>query len=421
MTTAVPRKIIDPRLGVAASCAGASAVLSVGVVGILDECVTSGSEWAVYSCLGAVAVCAFLRLKPSNTYRGLGIYFWTGLLASVASGVWVFTGIAVSWLWALVLSGTLIGLFAVFHYRRTGTRAGALMWNPTRPVPPVATALFGVMFALVAFALGYGGLTNPELRTELARDGRVRGAVFAFTLAYTLYATARFFRPAFEWFFVISFGTMYHIRGKGPGFAAVPPVGPMILLANHGGYFDPVVLQKVTDRPVTGMMTSVYYDLWFVKLMSKLIFRTIRVPDATVRHEAPELREAVASLDRGECVMIFPEGWLRRKEDVPLKRFGQGIWQILRDRPETPVVCCWIEGTWGSFFSFKNGPPMKGKGFDFWRTVDVGVNAPILVPPGVLGNHWDTRFFLMNEVSAARAHVGLEPLPRFERSGQDEE
>jgi 1-acyl-sn-glycerol-3-phosphate acyltransferase len=419
MATVYPRRIIDPRIGDAAVGAGASAVLAVDAVGVLSEGVRFGAEVAVFSCGIAALVCLFLFWKPSNTYRGLGIYLWTGLAATIASGSWAVTGSVVPWLWCVVLLGSVIGVFAAFHYARTSRRAGAVLWNPMRPVPPVTTVAAGLTLALLASVLGYSGLTIREAWPVAAQDERVRFSSFAFAVSLTLFAVLRLFRPAFEWFFVPTFGGMYFIRGTGPGFARVPPVGPVLLIGNHGGYFDPVILQKVTDRPVTGMMTSVYYDLWFVKLLSILIFRTIRVPHATARHEAPELREAVAALDRGECVMIFPEGWLRRKEDVPLKRFGQGIWQILRDRPDTPVVCCWIEGTWGSLFSFKNGPPMKGKSLDFWRPVDVGINAPILVPADVLADHWETRFFLMNEVSAARSHLGLEPLPRFERSGHD--
>ena len=55
--------------------------------------------------------------------------------------------------------------------------------------------------------------------------------------------------------------------------------------------------------------------------------------------------------------MVFPEGYLRRTEDRPLRRFGQGVWQILKARPDTPVFTAWIEGNWGSYTSYANGPP----------------------------------------------------------------
>ena len=70
----------------------------------------------------------------------------------------------------------------------------------------------------------------------------------------------------------------------------------------------------------------------------------IRVEEARLRREVPQLHEAIATLDQGEVVLLFPEGSLRRREDRPLKLFGQGVWHILHQRPLTPVVVCWIEG-----------------------------------------------------------------------------
>jgi 1-acyl-sn-glycerol-3-phosphate acyltransferase len=112
-------------------------------------------------------------------------------------------------------------------------------------------------------------------------------------------------------------------------------------------------------------------------------------------------------------VVIFPEGYLRRTESRPLRRFGQGVWQILKARPHTPVYAVWIEGGWGSFTSYYNGPPTKNKKLDFRRPIRVGMSAVVRVPPEILENHWATRTFLMNLVSEARRHFGLEPLPTF--------
>jgi 1-acyl-sn-glycerol-3-phosphate acyltransferase len=158
------------------------------------------------------------------------------------------------------------------------------------------------------------------------------------------------------------------------------------------------------------MMTSRFYDLPVLSWIMRHITHTIRVPEKALRHEAPELKEAVAALDRGECVILFPEGYLRRKEAQPIRRFGRGIWQILHDRPDTPVFACWIDGNWGSYFSYKDGPPTKNKRFDFWRRIRIAVTGPVKVAPAQLADHMATRTFLMNQVSAARAPLGLEPL-----------
>src|SRR5205823_5497021 len=136
-----------------------------------------------------------------------------------------------------------------------------------------------------------------------------------------------------------------------------------------------------------------------------------RVEASEFRREAPELRQAVAALDRGECVVVFPEGRMRRRDDQLLHRFGQGIWLILRERPNTPVVPCWIEGGWGSYFSYRGGPPTRNKRFDRWRRIDVAVSEPRVLEPAVLEDHRATRVHLMQACLGARQHLGLEAPP----------
>lgn len=207
---------------------------------------------------------------------------------------------------------------------------------------------------------------------------------------------------------------MYRIRRRGPGIRLYPPRGGVLVIVNHGSWFDPMFMGKLLARPMTPMMTSRFYGIWFIRPLLKYIFRVIVVPDVERRKDAPELADAVACLKRGECVLIFPEGYLRRSEDKPLRRFGRGAWQILRECPDVPVVACWIEGGWGSWGSYLNGPPTVNKRRDWGRPILIGMAAPEVVPAEILADQMRTRFHLMNMVSAARAHVGLEPLPPFE-------
>src|SRR5262249_13999723 len=137
----------------------------------------------------------------------------------------------------------------------------------------------------------------------------------------------------------------------------------------------------------------------------------IRVESGRIRRELPELTEAVRRLDKGHCVVIFPEGWMRRREDVPLRHFGQGVWRILQERPQTPVVVCWLEGTWGSYFSWKDGPPTKNKKFDLRRHIDIVVGEAQILPPDLLADQQATRNQLMRECLALRRELGLEEAP----------
>lgn len=217
-------------------------------------------------------------------------------------------------------------------------------------------------------------------------------------------------RECYEFTLELLFSPIFRIHGFGPGLEAIPRTGPLLILANHTAWFDPIFLAKVLPRQVTAMLTSVFYDLPVLNFLARRVVHAIRVADSDYRREAPELQEAIAALDRGEAVLIFPEGQMRKREHVPLHYFGRGVWHILKERPTTPVVVCWIEGAWGSYTSYHGGPPTKSKRPDFWRRIDVSVAAPQILDESILADHRRTRSHLMKECLEARRYLGLEPL-----------
>lgn len=225
----------------------------------------------------------------------------------------------------------------------------------------------------------------------------------------TLHHTRALFELVVEW---CVRPWLYRIRWTGPGTSTVPIVGPCLVIANHGSWPDPVFLGIALPRPMTPIMIQSFYDMWFLRPILKYIFRAIVVPETPIRRETPELEQAVAALQRGELVVIYPEGYLRRKEDQPLKRFGQGVWRILQACPDVPVVPCWIEGAWGSNFSHAGGPPgAKGKKMDFFRRITIRMMPPLVVPPEVLAEGMATRLYLMNRVIDAHNSGAATPLP----------
>lgn len=217
-------------------------------------------------------------------------------------------------------------------------------------------------------------------------------------------------RDSLEQILEILLWPVFRIRGYGPGLEKVPLRGPLLVIANHAAYFDPLWLAKVLPRRLTPMMTSDFFDRPGLHFLMTRITHTIRVQSARFRRKAPELAEAVARLDKGECVLLFPEGWVRRKVEVPLRPFGQGIWHILTQRPETPVVPCWIEGGWGSYTSHAGGPPLTNKRPDFWRPIRIAVGEPIIVDPAYLADQRVTRQYLWHVCLETRKYLGLPPV-----------
>jgi 1-acyl-sn-glycerol-3-phosphate acyltransferase len=210
----------------------------------------------------------------------------------------------------------------------------------------------------------------------------------------------------------------YRIRGYGPGLSEIPTDGPLLVVANHTAWFDPIWLAKVLPRRLTPMMTSRFYDLPVLRWIMRRLVHAIRVQANKLNRDPPEIDEAVAALDRGQCIVVFPEGFMRRKDEAPLRQFGQGIWRILTRRPQTSVVVCWIEGGWGSYFSYKNGQPTVNKRMDWWRRIAIGVDRPCVLGPQVLADQRATRSFLMRACLEARRHLGRLPLACVERADE---
>lgn len=182
------------------------------------------------------------------------------------------------------------------------------------------------------------------------------------------------------------------VHAAGPGLTQFPMSGPALVIANHPTYLDPIWMMKVLPREATGMMIDRYYKLpvvhWAMNVM-----RVIPVEWSEFRRTAPELDEAIRRLDRGEVVLMFPEGWVRRKAEEPLRKFAQGAWRILRERPTTPVVAGWIAGGWGGWASFARGP---FRGVPDWRRpIHIGLAAPRILDAATLANSRTTREELM--------------------------
>ncbi len=256
----------------------------------------------------------------------------------------------------------------------------------------------------LAIAAGVG-VSAAVLGLSLLTPSRQLYVLAALAGLIAILAFRKLLREVIEMTAEIVSVPMYRFQLLGPGLEQFPEQGPVLVIGNHGAWFDPLFLGKYIPRRITALMSSLYYDLPILSWLMRRVFRTIRVQESKFRQQAPELAQAVKRLERGECVMIFPEGWLRRSEEQVIRHFGQGVWRILRDRPQTPVVACWIEGSWGSMTSHWNGPPGKGKPFDWRHPITVVMGGPELVPEEVLAEHRRARQYLMEKVLALREHL----------------
>jgi 1-acyl-sn-glycerol-3-phosphate acyltransferase len=344
-----------------------------------------------------------------SRYRALGLALPLSVVPLVVAGSQYFGMFAITPHLTVIYAALVALTVGQFTRRWPGERGKSPSWQRV-----IASRYWWVRTGVV-LAQGVGvGVTVKLVWPLVSGEWYVvpLSVLFALSLVLCVWCWLRFLRPFVELCLEPIARTLYRIKAKGT--KQFPPFGPCLVIANHAFWFDPCVLGVVLPRPITPIMTQRFFDVWFLRPLLKYVFRVIVVPETPIKRTTPELEQAVAALDRGEVVVIFPEGYLRRKEEVPLRRFGQGVWRILSARPDTPVVACWIEGGWGSKFSYKDGPPTVNKRMDFRRQIDVAASAPETVPAEVLADQMTTRIHLMNRVAAMRTELGLAPLPVFQ-------
>ncbi|MGL6074397.1 MAG: lysophospholipid acyltransferase family protein [Fimbriiglobus sp.] len=354
--------------------------------------------------------CFFGLLAPrmySHRYRVLGFAPWLGIPATALA--WWYTTADVWPVWAVAAFAFLeaFAVGAIFRYR-----------EPSRGD---RVRHYGLGF--LSMIVGVGTVVLFHSHFEHTDEARIQFtiAIPILTMTLMLLGLMVFARPAVELFVEPWMRCMYQVEFVGPGLKNFPKEGPVLVMANHAAWFDPLFIAEAVPRVTTPMMTAGFYDLPVLRFLMRRVFRVIRVAEKGARREAPEVQEAISAIDCGRVVVIFPEGYLRRDEAKELRRFGRGVHQILLARPETPVVACWIEGSWGCYFSHFNGPPTKNKPRDVRRAIRVSVMEPITIPPGMLRDHLDTRMHMMNLVAAARKPLGLPDLPPATRPTSDTE
>lgn len=188
------------------------------------------------------------------------------------------------------------------------------------------------------------------------------------------------------------------------GLERVPPSGPLILAVNHTGYLDGAVVHALAPRPAHFLVLASTFD----RGIGPLLRRSGQIPLVQGAGSRRALSAALAVLERGGVVGIFPEGGRGRGD---LARAEKGVaWLALRARaPVVPVACLGTRATGALADSW---PRLRSR-----LVADFGEPVVLTGADGIRGRARldaageEIRSALAHHVAVASARHGI-PLPR---------
>lgn len=126
----------------------------------------------------------------------------------------------------------------------------------------------------------------------------------------------------------------------------MPATGGALLLPNHMTYADAFFISAACPRPVRFVMDDAVLKYapvrWFCS-----IFNTVNIRKGQSREA---LRITVDAVNNGDIVCYFAEGQLSRTG--ALNELKRGV-ELIAGKLSAPLVPLWIDGAWGSIFSFE--------------------------------------------------------------------
>lgn len=165
--------------------------------------------------------------------------------------------------------------------------------------------------------------------------------------------------------------TIYRIKAS--GLENIPKSGGALLLPNHVTFADAFFLSVVSARPVRFVMDETFMANPTIRLSAKL-FGTL-----TIRRSQPleAIRTTIEALTNGHLVVLFPEGQLTRTGGLCELERG---FELIAKNAQVPILPVWVDGSWGSIFSFERGRYFKKMPYGIPYGLSVAVGEPITAP-----------------------------------------
>ena len=128
---------------------------------------------------------------------------------------------------------------------------------------------------------------------------------------------------------------LVYLRMQRIGREHLPRSGPLLLASNHRSFLDPFVIGMLVRRPVYYMAKRELFEKrWQAWVLNAL--GAFPVDRGAGDREAMETARAI--LERGDCVVLFPEGTRVRPGPLGEPRRGVGRLALETGAPVAPVA-----------------------------------------------------------------------------------
>jgi 1-acyl-sn-glycerol-3-phosphate acyltransferase len=224
-------------------------------------------------------------------------------------------------------------------------------------------------------------------------------------------------RPRSRWAFVVVATLVRPLlvaltRRRWRGTSHIPRTSGVIVAVNHISYVDPLVVGHLLYNAGRVPLFMGKLEMFGWPVVGSVMRLTGQIP---VNRNSPDaslsLRDAVAALDAGECVVIYPEGTVTRDPDYwPMAgRTGVARLVLLSGAPVIPVA------QWGAqrILGRDRRPRLLPR-----RTISILVGPPVdLGVGGEEGNSMEALHAATRQVMAALtsqlAELRGEPAPEL--------
>jgi 1-acyl-sn-glycerol-3-phosphate acyltransferase len=157
----------------------------------------------------------------------------------------------------------------------------------------------------------------------------------------------------------------------------IPRTGPVLVACNHVSWMDGFFLAGSCPRRGKALVGEAYLALPILGHWLRWI-GMIPVPTSGPKAQRAVLQISRQILDEGGTLGIFPEAQISRNGLTG--SFYRGIEVIVAGREQVAVIPAFLDGVWGSFFSFQGGHYFRKWPRGLRRTVIVAFGPPV-VPP----------------------------------------